>query len=475
MVRQYPSLPVLLVDDEAEALQSFEITLRSGGINNCLSCQKSEEVLPLLAEREIEVLLLDLWMPQVSGEEILSEVSRHYPELPVIIVTGVNEVEMAVRCMKSGVFDYLVKPVERNRLVTVVRRAIELRDLRRENSMLKDRVLSGKLEHPEAFAEIVTGNEAMLSLFRYAEAIAVTSQPVLITGETGVGKELIARAIHRLSRLSGEFVPVDVAGLDDMVFSDTLFGHRKGAFTGAEGTRAGLVEKAGGGTLFLDEIGDLSAGLQVKLLRLLQEREYRPLGSDVAKRTDARVIVATNRDVQRLMHDGAFRKDLYYRLCTHHIHIPPLKERSGDVSLLLDHFLEEAAGELGRKKPTPPKELDTLLGTYSFPGNVRELRSMVFDAVSSHRAGMLSMGAFKQAIDQQAAVARGGAGGPDSSLSVDGEGAVVFAEQLPTLKEAETLLIDEALRRAQGNQAIAARMLGITRQALNRRLRNSER
>jgi DNA-binding NtrC family response regulator len=463
----FPPAPVLLVDDEPQALHSLELALRSAGINNIVSCRDSQQVLPLLAEKEIEVMLLDLWMPHVSGEELLAAAAAEFPDLPVIVVTGVNEVETAVRCMKSGAFEYLVKPVDKERLLTAVGRAIEIRDLRRENLSLTRSLLATDLEHPEAFAAIVTRNEAMRSIFQYVEAIARTAQPVLITGETGVGKELIARAVHVLSGRRGSFVAVDVAGLDDTVFADALFGHRKGAFTGADEPRVGLVEQAAGGTLFLDEIGDLSSASQVKLLRLLQEREYRPVGADVPKRADARVVVATNRDPLQAQQSGKLRKDLYYRLSTHHVHLPPLRERLDDLPPLVDHFLDEAALELKRKRPTPPKELLALLATHAFPGNIRELRSMVFDAVGSHRSRMLSLRQFKAAID------RGGArheAGPRPLPERPGE-AIRFSHQLPTLREAERALVAEALERAQGSQGLAARMLGITRQALNRRLR----
>jgi DNA-binding NtrC family response regulator len=424
-------------------------------------------VLPLLSWKEIEVVLLDLWMPKISGEEILVKAVQDFPEIPVIIITGLNEVETAVRCMKSGAFDYMVKPVEKSRLVSGVLRAVELRELRRENTMLKQRILTGQIEHPEAFAEIITKNETMLAIFKYVEAIAKSAQPVLITGETGVGKELIARALHRLSNRKGGFVAVNAAGVDDTVFADTLFGHRKGAFTGADTLRPGMVEQAAGGTLFLDEIGELSAISQIKLLRLLQEHEYLPLGSDMPKRADARIIVATNQDIHFLRQSGKFRKDLYYRLSTYQVHVPPLRERKDDLPLLLEHFLREAARALDKKKPTVPKELMDLLNTYHFPGNVRELRSMIFDAVSHHESGILSMERFKIAIGPETAPAAGFV----LAHPMEDRMSLTFTEQLPTLNQAEELLISEALKRSRGNQTVAARLLGITRQALNRRLK----
>ena len=465
----YPIFPVMLIDDEEQALKSFEMALRSAKMNNIINCHDSRDVMPLLHSRDIEVMLLDLRMPHISGEELLPKIISDYPEVPVIIVTGANDVETAVNCMQQGAFDYIVKPAEKSRLVAATRRAVEIRELQRENRLLKTHVLSNKLDKPEAFSEIITNSTGMRSIFQYVEAIAASPRPVLITGETGVGKELIARAVHRLSNRKGAFVPVNVAGLDDSVFADTLFGHKKGAFTDAREARGGLVEKAAGGTLFLDEIGDLNAASQAKLLRLLQEEEYFPLGSDLAKRSDARIVVATNQDLDALQSSGKFRKDLYYRLCDHHIQIPPLRDRREDLPVLAEHFLEKASKTLQRKRPTPPVELVTLLSTYHFPGNVRELESMIFDAVSTHKSGKLSLDIFKTHISRKSS---GTENDMEKSPSASSN-LITFAEQLPTLKQAELLVIDEAMKRSKGNQAIAALSLGISRQALNKRLRKT--
>jgi DNA-binding NtrC family response regulator len=463
---RHPPCPILLVDDEALALTSFEMALRAASLNHFIACNDSREVMGILGQQEVEIMLLDLWMPHLSGEELLRRIAIDHPGLPVIVVTGADDVDTAVRCMREGAFDYIVKPVETSRLVGSVKRGIELRELHRENERLKARVLSDRLSRPEAFAGIVTVSPAMLAIFRYVEAVAASPRPLLITGETGVGKELVARAVHVLSGRRGNFVPVNVAGLDDHVFADTLFGHRKGAFTNALEARAGLLEQAAGGTLFLDEIGDLSAVSQVKLLRLLQDGEYLPLGADIAKRSDARAVVATNQDLETACKSSRFRKDLYYRLCGHRVHIPPLRERREDLPVLLDHFLGEAARGLGKRRPTPPDELYNLLAAYHFPGNVRELESMVFNAVSLHLAGKLSMDAFKTVIFERQPALAGEAEGQEPP----GPGSLLFPERLPTLKQAEDALVEEALRRAGGNQSIAASMLGITRQAMNKRV-----
>ncbi len=260
--RPIPPYPILIVDDEAAILLSVDTILQMTGLNNVMTCQDSRQVMNILASRPVEAMLLDLNMPHVDGRELLGQINQAFPEIPVIIVTGAVEIETAVQCMKLGAFDYVVKPVEDERLISAVHRAMAFRELKRENLALKQHILSDALEQPEAFADIVTRNKKMLAIFQYIESIAQTSQPVLIRGETGVGKELIARVLHKLSGLKGSFVAVNVAGLDDSVFSDTLFGHAKGAFTGAELERHGLIEKASGGTLFLDEIGDLSPASQ---------------------------------------------------------------------------------------------------------------------------------------------------------------------------------------------------------------------
>jgi DNA-binding NtrC family response regulator len=463
----FPQFPILLVDDEKQALDSFEMALRSARMNHFVRCQDSREVMPYLSRHEAEVILLDLWMPHISGQDLLKAIRKEFPEVPVIVITGANEVETAVECMKLGAFDYMLKPVEKSRLVGGVIRAIELRELQRENKLLKAHVLSDKLEHAEAFSEIITCSKSMRSIFQYIEAVSASPRPLLITGETGVGKELVARAVHTVSGRKGGFIPVNVAGLDDNVFADTLFGHKKGAFTGADHARSGLLEQASEGTIFLDEIGDLSGASQVKLLRLLQDGEFFSLGSDMAKRSDARVVVATNQDLEERQISGAFRKDLYYRLHDHHIHIPPLRDRKEDLPFLLEHFLNKASESLSKKKPTPPPELITMLSNHHFPGNVRELESMIFDSVSNHRSGKLSMDLFKRHIFRE-----GQPIAKESEQYPDELGAPIsFSQKLPTLKQAEHFLIAEAMRRAEGNQSIAAMTLGISRQALNKRLK----
>ena len=352
-----PENPILLVDDEQAVIDSLSLTLRSNGIDNLTSCTDSREAMPILRRGEFELVLLDLGMPHLPGDRLLAAIHEEMPQVPVIVVTGTNEVKEAVECMKAGAFDYMVKAVEESRLVSGVRRAIEIRKLSRDYQRLKEGMLSPSLAHPDAFARLVTCNPVMTSIFRIVESIAKSDEPILITGETGTGKGLVAAAVHAVSGREGRLVEENVAGLNEDMFSDTLFGHLKGAYTGAVDARAGLVQTAGTGTLFLDEIGDLAIQSQVKLLRLLDTGEYYPLGSDLPRRAAARVLVATNRTLAALISEGKFRKDLYYRLSTHELRLPALRDRKDDLPLLLDHFLEEACAKLGKKKPSVPPQL----------------------------------------------------------------------------------------------------------------------
>jgi DNA-binding NtrC family response regulator len=452
--------PVLIVDDESAVLNSFEMSLRCFGIDNIICTAHSGDALQIIESTPVDAMILDLCMPGISGQDILHRVTRKLPDLPVIVATGVESIESAVECMKVGAFDYLAKPVEEERLVASVRTALELSRLRRENSSLRQCFVLDTLQHPEAFAHFITASTKMRQIFQYLEAIRGSSQPILIMGETGVGKELVARAVHNLGCPDFPFMAVNVAGLDDMMFSDTLFGHRKGAFTGAVSGRKGLVEQAGEGILFLDEIGDLGEASQVKLLRLIQEREYLPLGADIPRPSEARVVVATHHDLEDLVEKGMFRKDLYYRLCTHQVRIPPLRERHEDIPVLVDLFLKEAAGDFDKPVPVPDPVGMCRLCEHEFPGNVRELRGMVFDAV-----GRWTGGAFHVRDEPEF---------PDGA-SVMTDRPIVFPEPLPTIDQTVEVLVGEAMRRAGGKQTAAARMLGISQPALSKRLNRRKR
>jgi DNA-binding NtrC family response regulator len=461
------SLPILIVDDDPRFLTSAVAALRVAGVQPIHTLADSRQVLPFLSGTEVATLVLNLGGSPVQGMELLPRIKEEYPQLPVIVVAGTMDIESAVTCIKAGAFDYLIKPMEKARFLSSIKRALELRDLREAVSSLQEQLNAPAPDEDLLAHGIVTKNRSMQAIFNYMKAIARSKQAVLLTGETGSGKDLVARAIHNMSGCEGKFVAVNVAGLDDDVISDTLFGHKAGAYTGADHAREGLIVQAAGGTLFLDEIGDLAETSQVKLLRLLEEKEYYPLGTDVPRKTDARILCATHHNIKELIAAGKFRKDLYYRLVAHHIHLPPLRERKEDIPLLVDHFLKGAAESAKKKKPSPPAELFTLLSAYHFPGNVRELGAMVFDAVMQHRGGVLTLDSFKKNIGDHASA--------KASIAAQGEEPeeqppFALYDRFPTLKEAEAYLVAEALRRSKDNQGIAALLLGISRYTLNKRL-----
>lgn len=460
--------PILIVDDEEEVLESIELILSAGGYENVIFCQDSRHVLPLLKRHpDVQLILLDLIMPYLKGGDLLPILREQHSEVPVIVITAIDDCHTAVECIKSGAFDYVVKPIEKMRLLANVRHALEKREMARENRALKERLLYETLEYPEAFESIVTRNKTMMSIFQYAEAIAPSPEPVLIVGETGVGKELIVNSIHNVCGRKGPLVSVNIGGLDDTLFSDTLFGHRQGAFTGTTTNREGLVQTAWGGTLFLDEIGDLAPASQIKLLRLIQEQEYYPLGTDVPQKADIRILAASNKNFDERDASPDFRRDLYFRLQTHKISVPPLRNRREDIPLLVDHFMKKAAKRLSKNAPRYPKELIDILNCYDFPGNVRELESMVFDAVSKHRTHMLSLESFKNRIFKE--------GVRNCWSDTEEKRDAVFSplEILPTLEESRKMLVEEALMRSNGNQSIAARLLGISQPALSRWLKSN--
>jgi len=463
----YPKNPILLIDDEKNILRSYELALQSAGINNIIACSSGLKAKKIVQTQDIELIILDMMMPEIPGDELLDEFTNEYPEIPIIMVTCINSLEKAVECIHHGAAEYMVKPVDINKLLDNVRKYLDINELKRENARLRNSLLLGNdQKSSKSFTPIITNNKYMYAIFRYCSAIAASRQPVLITGETGVGKELFAKALHDESKCKGKLVTVNIAGLDDNMISDTLFGHTKGAFTGAISDRPGVIEKASDGTLFIDEIGDLNIASQIKLLRLLQQREYQQLGSDKVKISSARIILATNRDLHELQRDQEFRKDLYYRIATHHIDIPPLRDRSEDVALLLNYFIKSAAKVLKKKEPYYPDELITLLKSYHFPGNIRELEAMVHDAISNHQAKTLSTNVFAAHIKRNS---RYDVASYEDASDLDT--CLKNLLVLPELKKMGSTLVKEAMERATGNQSVAAGMLGITPQALSSRLK----
>lgn len=470
----YPAKPILVVDDEPTSLRVIELSLREEGVSNIVTLVDSRQVMGLLAERSFSVVSLDLSMPCLSGEEVLREISENFPGVVVTVLTANYDVDKAVECMRLGAFDYIRKTVSSQDLVTRLRRAIHHSETLDEADRLKSSMLTDKVSAPEAFAKIVTRSPKMLNIFKYVEAMSETGLTILITGETGTGKELLAEAVHRASGREGLFVPVNVAGLDDNMFTDALFGHVKGAFTGADRPRKGFLSTAENGTLFLDEIGDLKPESQVKLLRLLQERRYYPSGSDTPIMSTARIVAATNRDLKAMSQTGAFRKDLYYRLQAHQIHLPALRDRKEDLPLLAQSFLTQAAEELGKKVPVASNELYDILNAYGFPGNIRELRGAVYHAVSASRRGALPLRLLREKLfgeDSPRVFPSTETPTEAGEAPEERRGTLCFPDTLPTLKAVSAALIEEALRRAKNNKTLAASMLGLTRQGLQNRLK----
>lgn len=456
--------PILLVDDEPAELEAYSLLLTSMGMNNITTLNDSRMVLQTLENMQSPVLFLDLNMPHMSGQEVLRELKIKKPQTPVIIVTADSEIETAVECLKLGAQDYLVKPIDLKMFSSALRNALEIGLLRNEVMSLKGISFGSREYSNRAFDKIVTKSPLMFGLFQYIESIATSGLPTLILGETGSGKELIAKAIHEVSGLTGKFVAVDISGLDDALLSDTLFGHAKGAYTGADSVRAGMIEKATDGTIFLDEIGDLSEISQVKLLRLLQEKIYYPLGSDQPKQCHARIITAANKDLSKLAgQEGEFRMDLYYRLSTHLIKVPPLRERKEDIPLLVEHLIAGGAAAMNKAIPTISPQAMNILLQHPFWGNIRELKAYLSDAVARCANGHIQ--------DHLIADRLTGATSMHRNHSIQTSPLESLFGHFPTLEELADYAIDKALSITDNNQSQAATMLGVSRQALHKRLK----
>lgn len=461
------SCQILLVDDEQAELDAYSLLLTSMGIRNVRTLSDSRNVLKMLDDMQSPVVFLDLNMPHMSGQEVLRLLKIKKPQIPVIVITADSEIETAVECLKLGAHDYLVKPINLKMFSSDLRNALEIGHLRNEVLSLKGISFSSREYTHKAFDPIVTKSPLMLGIFQYIESIATSGMPTLILGETGSGKELIAKAIHEVSGLPGEFIAVDISGLDDNLFSDTLFGHTKGAYTGADKVRAGMIERAGNGTIFLDEIGDLSEASQVKLLRLLQEKVYYPLGSDHPKQSHARIITAANKDLGKLAsQDGEFRMDLYYRLSTHLVKVPPLRDRRDDIPLLVEHLMQNAAVTMNKAVPTITPQAMSLLMRHQFWGNVRELKAYISDAVARCMHGHIT--------DDLIAERLTGATSLKQDEMIYANPIEALFGRFPTLDELADFAIDTALSVAENNQSQAARLLGISRQALNKRIKKRE-
>lgn len=449
---------IALIDDEKDILEAYQSTLRLNGFKNLTPISDSTSAMSILEKNTPDLILLDLSMPGISGLELLPLIKAKWPFLPVIVISGLNQIEDAVASIKEGALDYLTKPVESSKLIAVINEALPLQHID-----LND---SDSVQNPDHFKHIKTESPVMVSLFCYMEFIAQSTMPLLIEGESGTGKELFAKAYYNCSLCDGTFVAVNVAGLDDTLFSDTLFGHVKGAFTGAKENRSGLIKSAENGVLFLDEIGDLSQASQLKLLRLLQEREYSQVGSDKTLYSNCKIVAATNVNLKEKIEEGSFRADLYYRLKTHRITIPPLRQRKGDYPILVKAFVDEAAEQLAKKAPFIPKEIYPLLECIPFPGNVRELHSLIIDTMARHQSGIvLSLDPIKEYLAQLEGKVeiQDTPGDPGKSIPLDGD-------EFPKLKEVENILVEEALKKANNNQSAAAKLLGISQSKISRKL-----
>jgi DNA-binding NtrC family response regulator len=439
---------ILIIDDEPVLQDVLGSLLRGDGFD-CQQAMTAAEGMRLLREEEIDVVLLDLMLPDRSGLELLPEIKAYDPHLPVVVITAYSSVESAIEAMRGGAFHYVPKPFKNEEVLHLVHRAAERRALLVENLQLRSRL--------EGMGEIVGTSRRIEEVFELMRRAAPARSTILIVGESGTGKELVARAIHRLSsRGGGPFVPVHTTAIPADLLESTLFGHVKGAFTGAVNNRKGLFEAAHMGTLFLDEVGTISPETQTKLLRVIQEREIRRVGSVEAKVVDTRLVAATNTDLWEEVQNGNFREDLYYRLNVITIELPPLRDRTEDIPLLATHFLRIFADENQREVEGFSAEAMDAMMDYHWPGNVRELRNAIERSV-------VLCGGDSIGVDELPLAVRGESPGEAPKMDIPSDG-LDFRQAVADFQEN---LIREALRRSGGVQRQAARMLQLSPTTLN--------
>jgi len=442
---------ILIIEDEAKMRRLLELNLGDDGFKT-LSAGDAETGLKLLASEPVHLVLTDLKLPGISGLEFLHAAKQQNPALPIVVMTAFGSVETAVEAMKAGAGDYVLKPFSLAEMRMVVHKELDNSRLREENRSLRE-ALGQKYSHPN----IVAVSPKMQEVLATVERVAPTNSTVLLGGESGVGKDLIARAIHEKSRrASGPFVKINSTAIPENLLESELFGYEKGAFTGATASKPGKFELADKGTLFLDEIGDVPPAIQVKLLRVLQEREFERLGGTRTIKVDVRLIAATNRDLRAALEDGTFREDLYYRLNVVPIDIPPLREHKEDVSGLANLFLARFAKDSGRSEKITdisPAAMQLLAGHY-WPGNVRELQNVIERACALASGNQLEVGDIQL----------------DSPRNRNHAASDRFLPDGMTLDQWEDEMIREALKRAGGNKSQAARLLGLSRNALRYRL-----
>ena len=442
-------LTILIVDDEKNIREGLSKALQLAAYDTRLADSGSAAVREL-ENGTVDLVITDLKMPGLSGEQLLKRVVSAYPTVPVIILTGHGTIESAVEAMRAGAYDFLTKPVNLDRLELLVKRALSRRQLVLENLSLQQ-----ELQRRSSSSQVVTASRAMRSVFEMVEQVAPTRASVLITGESGVGKEVVADAVHSLSPRSGaRFVKVHCAALTETLLESELFGHERGAFTGAVARRRGRFELADGGTIFLDEIGEISQSIQIKLLRVLQARTFERVGGEETITVDVRVVTATNRDLKAEIDHGTFREDLYYRLNVVHIDVPPLRERQADIPLLTAGFLKEAAEENGKELVGIEPAALTALQRYAWPGNVRELRNCIESAVVMARGTTVDLGDLPAAV-----------------RNAEDDTAAVRMPLGSTLAQGEREMIRATLSAHNGNKSRTAEILGISRKTLHRKLR----
>jgi two-component system response regulator HydG len=441
------SITVLVVDDERSNVESLEKIFAREGMR-VLSAPDAKRALEIVRSHRVHVVLTDLMMPGTTGLELLRAVKQVVPDVEVVLMTAYGSVEVAVSAMRDGAYDFVEKPLKRVSIVKSVRKAAEKQKLVAENRSLKAEIK--RLVH----REIIGSSPALRRVIDVATQAAPSQATVLVLGESGTGKELLARYIHeRSARSRGPFVAVNCAAIPETILESELFGHERGAFTGATSKKDGRFAKAAGGTLFLDEIGELSPTVQVKLLRVLQEGEYEPLGGNTA-RADVRIVAATNRDLVAEVAAGRFREDLYYRLNVIAITAPPLRARREDIPLLVDHFLGLYCAKNGRPRLQPTGGALQRLVDYSWPGNVRELENAIERAVVLSRSDALAEGDLPDHI----------ATAPRSKTT-----QLTFEIGTP-LEEIELRVIRETLRHTRGDKSVAAQLLGISTRTIYRKL-----
>ena len=442
---------ILVVDDDVGLLLSIKATLASSGMPEPALVSESSRVMELVRGHHFQLVLLDLIMPHPSGMDILQQLEEEFPDIECVIITAVDKISTAVQAMKFGAYDYLVKPINREKLIIVINRALERYCLRHRLDSFHERQLFSDLRQPLAFKDMVAHDEAMALVFYQAEAVAPTDYNIIITGESGTGKEMLAHIIHNMSHRSQSlFLAVNIAAFSNTLFEDEFFGHTKGAYTGAVNEKKGFFEEAQGGTLFLDEITELELSLQAKLLRVIQERELYRLGSTKARNVDIRIICAANRDIQEEIRKGLFRKDLFYRLNISNIHIPALRERRDDILPLAHHFLKIHAEKNKKEIDSLAPDLADRLLEYPFPGNVRELENIIAAAILLEKGKILTL---------------------PSAFGLTHSSAQHPKEDVLALEEVEKRHILGVLKVTSGNRTRAAKILGIGLRTLQRKLK----